>query len=180
MNNLFRVAVLTVVASAVPVLAAPVADPSPTAPSLVALAGYAPLSGEGVVVILSDRKVLSFKGKTGTTPGLVHDYDVLTVVNELRSAGAEGISVGGVRLTNQSGIRCVGPQILVGKVPIAIPVRIEAVGNAALLSAHLKIKGGVADGFKVQGPRAQVQSTSKLRLDAAPLPAHLDAARTTD
>ena len=180
MNRLFPAALLTVVSTAVPALAQPTSNAPQTAPSLMALAGYAPLSGEGVVVTLGDRKTSSLKGRTGVIPGLVHDYDVLSVVNELRFAGAQGISVGGVRLTNQSSINCVGPRLLVGKVRLSIPVRIEAVGNAALLNAHLGMKGGILNAFKAEGPSAQLQSVSKLRLGAAPLPAHVDALHTDD
>lgn len=180
MNNLFRLALLIVVATAIPALSDPVAAPAQTPISVMALAGYAPLSGGGVVVTFSDRKPSSVKGSTGTMPGLIHDYDVLTTVKELRFAGAQGISVGGVRLTNQSGINCVGPQLFIGATLIAIPVRIEAVGNATLLSARLSVKGGVLQGFKAEGPSVQVKSAPKLSLGAAPLPANLDEPHTTD
>ncbi len=144
----------------------------PTVPSYVlSLAGYAPLRGEGVVVTLSDRQLKAQPQPAGNgIPGLVHDFDLLAVVNELRAARATGISVGGVRLTNQTAIRCVGPTILVGGRKIAIPVRVEATGNAALLQKALTLPNGIAAGMKATGPRVEVRTAANLRLPAAPLP----------
>lgn len=180
MKRLFRFAFLAVTATAIPALAGPTSDSgaSQLPASLMALAGYAPLSGEGVVITLTDRKTSPVKGTTGAVAGLVHDYDVLTIVNQLRSAGAQGITVGGVRLTNQSSINCVGPRLLVDKTPFTVPVRIEAVGNAAFLKARLSVKGGVLDFAKSDGPSVQMLKSSKLRLGAAPLPHRFEVPHT--
>lgn len=178
MNNISRFALLATMAIALPTFAAPASDPLPKPPSVLALAGYAPLSGEGVAITLSDRSLPPSKDLAAALPGIVHDFDVLTLVNELRFAGAQGISVGGIRLTNQSSIICIGPRILVDKKPVTIPVRIEAVGNAGLMKARLAIKGGPLDNFKNVGPRVQMSVFDKLRLGAAPLTASLKAVRT--
>ncbi|RYX86244.1 DUF881 domain-containing protein [bacterium] len=170
MNNISRFALLATVAMPLPTFAAPASDPLEKPVSVLALAGYAPLAGEGIAITLSDRSLPASKNFSSVLPGLVHDFDVLTLVNDLRFAGALGISVGGVRLTNQSSIICTGPRILVDKKPIAIPVRIEAVGNAGLMKAHLEVKGGVVDNFKNAGPRVQISIANKLQLGAASLP----------
>ncbi|BCM91883.1 hypothetical protein IAD21_03760 [Abditibacteriota bacterium] len=180
MNNTFRLVFLLALFPNIPTLAAPVSTNLQQPVSLMALAGYVPLRGEGVVVTLSDQNRPTIKNSAAALPGLVHDYDVLSLVNELRSAGAQGITVGGVRLTNQSSINCIGPRLLVDKTPVPIPLRIEAVGNSALLKAHLGIKGGVLDSFKTAGPHAVVSINSKLQLSAAPLPTFLKAPQTSN
>ena len=59
------------------------------------LSGTTDVKGEGVIITLSDGETPS---DTSTrTDTLVHDSDVLTVVNELKAAGAEAISVNGHR-----------------------------------------------------------------------------------
>lgn len=158
---------LLAVLAAVPALADPTSASKST--SLLALAGYEPLSGEGLVATLSDQKQIPIKGSV-VIPGLVHDFDVLNLVNELRSAGARGISVGGIRLTNQSSVRCVGPSILVDGKSVNIPLRIEAVGKAAQLKARLQARGGIADNWKSGGPNLQIKTAAKLLLKPAPLP----------
>ncbi|EEG78028.1 DUF881 domain-containing protein [Dethiobacter alkaliphilus] len=97
-------------------------------------AGYAEMSGPGVVVRIYDAE----DGYTNDT--IIHDGDVRDTVNELYAAGAKGISVGNQRLVNTSAIRCVGPSILVNDERIAVnPVVIRAVGDPEVLASGLEI-----------------------------------------
>ena len=61
-------------------------------------AALIPLAGEGVIVHMDDSTKTV---KAGENPNLyvIHDDDLLRVINELRAAGAEAISVNGQRLT---------------------------------------------------------------------------------
>ena len=70
------------------------------------LSGMKDVSGEGVVVKMSDSKVASSNDMQDNLY-ILHDSDILLVVNELRDAGAEAISINGERLTALSEIRCV-------------------------------------------------------------------------
>lgn len=150
--------------------AEPPAPPQAVPFSVLALAGYAPLKGEGVVVTLRDRRLKSKTKADIAFPGLVHDFDLLSVVNELRAAGAKGIAVNGIRLTNQTAIRALGPTIKIGSQTTCAPFKIEAVGVAGLLEAALKMKGGLLDSMRSSGPQTQVSRASQISLAAAPLP----------
>ena len=44
---------------------------------------------------------------------IIHDDDLLRVINELRAAGAEGIAINGERIVAMSEIRCAGPTLSV-------------------------------------------------------------------
>jgi len=68
--------------------------------------------GPGVVITLDDSNVPK---QPGEDPNLflVHDEDLLKVINELFAAGAEAVSVNGQRIATNSEIRCVGPTIIV-------------------------------------------------------------------
>ena len=56
------------------------------------------LAGEGVIIKMEDS---TRDAKAGENPNLyvIHDDDILRVVNELRAAGAEAISINEQRLT---------------------------------------------------------------------------------
>ena len=73
-------------------------------------AGEVPLEGKGIQLILDDSKVTA---QVGENPNLyiIHDDDLLRVINELRAAGAEAISINGERLVSTSEIRCAGPTL---------------------------------------------------------------------
>ncbi len=116
--------------------------------------GYAELTGPGVIVELFDAK------NGFSSVDIVHDRDVRDVVNELFSAGASGISVGGQRLTAISSIRCAGPIILVNQQPIAVdPIVIQSIGDPEVLRSSLKlIKGELQEfGIRVEiNPQEQI------------------------
>ena len=44
---------------------------------------------------------------------IIHDDDLLRVINELRAAGAEAIAINGERIVAMSEIRCAGPTLSV-------------------------------------------------------------------
>ncbi len=117
--------------------------------TLSVLSGTTDLVGEGIVIILSDGTKSTDTDLRSDT--LVHDSDVLTVVNELKAAGAEAISVNGQRIIATSAIRCVGPVIQVNYQKVAAPFEIKAIGNAQYLESAMSIKNGVADLLKEYG-----------------------------
>ena len=121
-------------------------------------AGLTALSGPGVIVRLDDSSV---KAKKGEDPNLylIHDDDLLKVINELRAAGAEAISVNGQRLTGTSEIRCAGPTLSVNNVRSAPPFEVRAIGDQASLSQALKMRGGVAETLKVWGIELEIESS---------------------
>ncbi|MDO4282601.1 MAG: DUF881 domain-containing protein [Clostridia bacterium] len=117
------------------------------------LAGTSNLSGEGIIVTLSDGQ---------TSDSLVHDSDVLTVVNELKAAGAEAICVNNQRIISTSAIRCVGPVIQVNYQKVAAPFEIKAIGNSQYLESALTIKNGVADVLKELGVGISITRQDKV------------------
>lgn len=101
------------------------------------------VKGEGIVIILNDgTKVLEPELRQDS---LVHDSDLLTLVNELKAAGAEAISINNQRIISTTAIRCVGPVIQVNYQKVAAPFVIKAIGNAQYLESAINIKNGIAD-----------------------------------
>ena len=109
-----------------------------------------PLTGEGVIVRMDDS---TKKVKSGENPNLyiIHDDDLLRVINELRAAGAEAISVNGQRLVGTSEIRCAGPTLSVNNVRSSAPFEIRAIGDKKSLENSLKMRGGVVETLSVWG-----------------------------
>ncbi|MCR3921866.1 MAG: DUF881 domain-containing protein [Firmicutes bacterium] len=97
-------------------------------------AGYAQMSGAGIIVSIYD------KTDGYTNDAIIHETDVRDTVNELFAAGARGVSIGNQRLTVTSAIRCVGPSILVNDERIPVnPVVIRAIGDPDVLASGLDI-----------------------------------------
>lgn len=131
---------------------------------LQTLAGLSKVSGPGVVLTVSDNPDA---GKTGDVMfGIVHDYDLLQIVNEMRNLGAEAISVNGRRVTAYSAIRCVGAPIYVNNEPVSSPFRIEAVGDADTIKSGLQMPGGIVEKLSAILPM-RVKVSDELTLSAA-------------
>ena len=122
-------------------------------------AALVPLEGEGVVVRMDDS---TKPVKAGENPNLyvIHDDDLLRVVNELRAAGAEAIAVNGQRLTGTSEIRCAGPTLSVNNVRSSAPFEIRAIGDKKSLENALRMRGGVAETLGVWGIQLDIKASN--------------------
>lgn len=133
---------------------------------MMMLSGTTPLEGPGIILTIDDSSKKSNQGTEDINLYLVHDEDLLKVVNELRAAGAEALSLNGQRLTANSEIRCAGPTVSVNNVRSAPPFEIRAIGNVKDLENAINMRGGVADTLKVWGINLQVQKAEKIWVPA--------------
>ncbi len=98
--------------------------------------GLTDVKGPGVVVTLNDAEKL--EEGDNVLERLIHDRDVLHVINELRVAGAEAISINNERLIATSEQICAGPTIKINSNRYAVPYEIKAIGDPEQLSKALK------------------------------------------
>ncbi|HJP82226.1 MAG TPA: DUF881 domain-containing protein [Fimbriimonadaceae bacterium] len=136
------------------------------------LAGLTDLEGPGIRVELRDSK----KPASAIFPGdlIIHDVDVLKVVNELWNAGAEAITVNNHRVVGGTSFRCVGSVILVDDVRIATPIVIRAIGDPNTLTGALELPEGVLADLKEIDPAMAVIS----KVDQQRLPAYTGSTAT--
>ena len=127
--------------------------------------GAAAAEGPGVVVTIDDSKTAAKAGENQNLY-IIHDDDLLKVINELRAAGAEALSVNGQRLLGTSEIRCAGPTLSVNNVRSAPPYEIRAIGDPTTLEGALKMRGGVAETLKVWGIQLDVRTSDNLQVPA--------------
>ncbi|WP_227764521.1 DUF881 domain-containing protein [Zhaonella formicivorans] len=110
-------------------------------------AGLTEVEGPGVIVVLDDNAKGAEAAKTSDLSTynpekfIIHDKNVLYVVNDLKNAGAEAISVNNQRIVTTSNIRCVGTVILVNSTRMAPPYEIKAIGDPE------KLEQGVVNGI---------------------------------
>lgn len=127
------------------------------------LAGITDVKGEGITIKLNDSTNNSLNVDRELL--IIHDSDVASIVNELKIAGAEAISVNDNRIVSVSGIRCVGPVIQVNGKPIATPITIKAIGNSQYLESALTIKDGIIDNLKKFGIGVEINREKELLIN---------------
>ncbi len=134
-------------------------------------AGLLPATGPGIRLTLADA---ASGGGLMAERGMVHDYDLLYILNELRAAGAEAIAIGSgrmkERLTASSYIRCTGPTVIVNASRFTAPFTIEAIGDPDILERSLEMRGGVLEQLRAYGLEVKVEKVGKLDLPAYDLP----------
>lgn len=113
-------------------------------------AGLTEVHGPGVILTIDDSKRPT---KPGENPNLyiIHDDDMLKIINELRAAGAEAISINDQRLVATSEIRCAGPTLSVNNTRYAPPYVIKAIGNPQTMENALRMRGGVVETLQFWG-----------------------------
>jgi uncharacterized protein YlxW (UPF0749 family) len=129
------------------------------------LAGFNELTGQGVEVTLSDSVRIMVPGDNPNLY-LVHDEDILRVVNELKAAGAEAISINGQRMIAGSEIICSGPTIRVNRRLLSAPFVIKAIGSPEGMENSLKMRGGVLETLQFYGLQITVKKLSKVTIPA--------------
>lgn len=126
------------------------------------LAGLTDVKGPGIIVTLNDSKKPMPPMPAGfAPPNIIHDTDIGLVVNELKAAGAEAISVNDQRLVAVSPVRCAGPTIFVNNTPQTPPYVIKAIGNPKTLYTAIALPGGVTALIKAYDPAMFTTQISK-------------------
>lgn len=128
-------------------------------------AGVVPLEGSGLVITVDDSKRLS---KAGDNPNLylIHDEDILKLINELWAAGAEAISINDQRLIATSEIRCAGPTLSVNNTRYSPPYEIKVIGESQTLENALKMRGGVIETLQFWGIQVSVKKQELVQVAA--------------
>lgn len=100
------------------------------------ISGFVDLEGPGIIVWLSDsnRELYEWEDPNNV---IVHDLDVLIIVNDLKTAGAEAISINGQRIMSTSEIQCAGATITINNHTYGQPFIIRAIGDPNILSAAI-------------------------------------------
>ena len=125
------------------------------------LLGLTDVTGEGIIVTIKDNNNVS-TDSTIIDPSyyLVHYGYLLKIVNELKNAGAEAISINDQRLVSTSSITCDGNVISVNGEKISSPFIIKAIGNASFMNSALSRPGGTVEYYNSYTPTSIKQSNN--------------------
>jgi uncharacterized protein YlxW (UPF0749 family) len=129
------------------------------------IAGFVDVEGPGVILVLNDGTRELFEGEDPNAV-LVHDMDVLTLLNDLKEAGAEAISINGQRVLATSEMTCAGYTIRINNQVFAQPFIIKAIGDPKTLEASLKAPGSHAQILKdFYGLYIEVNTVLNMKID---------------
>ena len=114
--------------------------------------GLSDVSGEGVIIYINDGS------------DLIHQEDVIILLDELKNAGAEAISVNDQRVTINTYIYCDGGVILIDGQKIGNPFTIKAIGDSKTIYGSIMRNKGYISTLKNDGIKIDVDISSNITI----------------
>ncbi len=127
------------------------------------LAGLTDVAGKGVVITVDDPEAIYTQGGDSI---ITYNYELLlALVNKLREAGAEAISINDRRITAYSEISLAGSNININGSATAPPYEVKAIGDPQTLESTLGIRYGVLYSMKNDyGLSVQIAQKSEINI----------------
>ncbi len=109
--------------------------------------GYIEMEGPGITIKMYDNLSSDVIG-SNVNDDVIHDVDILNILNDLKIAGAEAISINNERVLSISEIKCGGPIIRINGTSVGTPFVIKAIGDPQTLMASVNAPGTYGDTLK--------------------------------
>lgn len=117
--------------------------------------GLTDVTGDGIIVIITDTEEKTYDSE-----------DLLDLVNELRDAGAEAISINNERIVNISDIVDISTRyIKVNSEYISSPYTVKAIGDKTYLKSALTIKNGYFDLKEKEGYEIKIEDKTNIKIN---------------
>jgi uncharacterized protein YlxW (UPF0749 family) len=133
-----------------------------------ALMGTKEVKGSGILLTLNDAS-----GEFSNTIDnyewyyrLIHNVDIMYVLNSLRNAGAEAISINDQRVMYNSEVYCYDQFIRVNGVKLPAPYYISAIGNPDVLESYMWSEEGYLSILDTRGIEINLESSDEVKIPA--------------
>lgn len=110
-------------------------------------AGVVDVHGPGIIITIDDP--IPVAGMENDFSMIMANYELLlSLVNKLKDAGAEAISINEQRIIATTEISLAGSHVNINAVPTAPPYVVKAIGNSDTLYSTITIRYGIIDEMK--------------------------------
>jgi uncharacterized protein YlxW (UPF0749 family) len=110
-------------------------------------AGVLDVKGPGVIITINDPVATNEFDEEYSV--IMYNYELLlSLVNKLKDAGAEAISINGQRIIATTEISLAGDNVNINAVPTAPPYIVKAIGNPDTIESTLNIRFGIVEQMK--------------------------------
>jgi len=125
------------------------------------VAGVVDVQGPGIVVTVDDP--LPTEEFSDEYSVIMLRYELLlSLVNKMKDAGAEAISINGQRIIVTTEISLAGDNVNINTVPTAPPYIIKAIGNPETLESTLTIRFGIIEKMRSYGLRFDIDQRAEM------------------
>lgn len=131
--------------------------------------GKTALQGEGIKITITDVSVQNLDGVLSNEEymtRLIHDSDLVQLVNDLKNGGAEAISVNDQRIVSTSDLFCGGSYISINGVKVPGPYYINAIGNKDVLKSYMELDQNYVKFLRLRHITVDVQQYDNIKVPA--------------
>lgn len=107
-----------------------------------ALLGLTEVTGSGIIIKLDDNRDVNEEDVINISSYLVHEQDLIHIINELFNAGADAISINGKRIVQTTSILCDGNILRINGEMVGVPIEIKAIGYPERLYYNVAVRQG--------------------------------------
>ena len=116
------------------------------------LMGITDVKGEGITINILDGK------------DLIHQEDLIILIDELKNSGSQAISINDQRIINSTYIYCDGSVILIDGVKIGNPFTIKAIGNSETIYGALTRNKGYVETLEKAGIEIKIEKSDEIAI----------------
>jgi len=127
--------------------------------------GLTEVTGTGVEIVLNDGNSSVLNNIFGNASDLlVHDTDLMHVINELFNSGAEAVAINGERIVATTAIECDGNVIKINGNKMGAPFEITAIGYPEQLAGGVSRPGGYLELLVSRGVVATLTKQNSIKI----------------
>lgn len=128
------------------------------------LLGLTDIYGQGLIINLDENREVNSNEILNINGYLVHEEDLLYIINELFNAGADAISINNQRVVSTTSILCDGNIIRINGKMVGVPIKIKAIGYPESLDYALTRPGGYLEVMANDGVIVSVERSQNISI----------------
>lgn len=128
------------------------------------LLGLTEVSGQGFIIQLDENREINSEEVLNISDYLVHEEDLLYIINELFNSGADAISINDQRIVSTTSVLCDGNIIRINGKMVGVPITIKAIGFSKRMEFALTRPGGYLQMMADGGVKVTVQTSDEITI----------------
>lgn len=128
------------------------------------LLGLTDVTGQGIIIYLDENREVDSSQVANISSYLVHEEDLLYIVNELFNSGADAVSINDQRVVSTTSILCDGNIIRINGKMVGVPLTIKAIGYPERMDYALTRPGGYLDVMANDGVKVSVEKSENINI----------------
>lgn len=126
--------------------------------------GLTEVKGQGFIIELDENREINSNEVLNISDYLVHEEDLLYIINELFNSGADAISINDQRIVSTTSVLCDGNIIRINGKMVGVPITIKAIGFSKRMEFALTRPGGYLQMMADDGVKVTVQSIEEITI----------------